>query len=158
MLRRWCRFIYTGMFSHAKGDPDTHIRPDLAQITVMYSAIAMTTTSVSTVLISTFCAPCSTASQHVQIFACLPPSGYKLAYFGKSRARCLCRHVFVSSARKFRLWRRVKEESSSPVDKKLKCGKRSDSESSESTDEITKALNMAESIMPKLEMIFEKLG
>ena len=143
MLRRWCRFIYTGMLFRAKGDPDTHIRPDLAQITVVYSAIAMTTTSVSTVLISTFCAPCSTASQHVQIFACLPPSGYKLAYFGKSRARCLCRHVF---------------ESSSPVDKKLKCGKRSDSESSESTDEITKALNMAESIMPKLEMIFEKLG
>ena len=45
------------MFSHAKGDTDTHIRHRL-----LYSAIAMTTTSVSTVLIRTFCAPCSTAS------------------------------------------------------------------------------------------------
>ena len=50
------------------------------------------------------------------------------------------------------------EESFSPLDKKLKCGKRSDSEGSQSIDEITKAFNMAGSIMPKLEMIFEKLG
>ena len=49
-------------------------------------------------------------------------------------------------------------ESFSPLDKKLKCGKRSDSDRSQSTGEITKAFNMAGSIMPKLEMIFEKLG
>lgn len=49
---------------------------------LLYSVIAMTTTSLSTVLISTFCAPHPAAALHVQIFACLGPRGYNLAYFG----------------------------------------------------------------------------
>ena len=52
------------------------------------------------------------------------------------------------------IWTSSEEESFSPSDKKLKCGKRSDSEGSESADEIRKAFNMAGRIMPKL----EKLG
>ena len=91
---------------------------------------------------------------------------------GLGRARCLTCSVFVNCVLEFsfmaesskrKTWKNIistssEEESFSPLDKKLKCGKRSDSEGSQSTDEITKAFNMAGSIMPKLEMIFEKLG
>ena len=69
----------------------------------------------------------------------------------------------MAESSKRKTWKNIistssEEESFSPLDKKLKCGKRSDSEGSQSTDEITKAFNMAGSIMPKLEMIFEKLA
>ena len=69
----------------------------------------------------------------------------------------------MAESSKRKTWKNIistssEEESFSPLDKKLKCGKRSDSEGSQSTDEITTAFNMAGSIMPKLEMIFEKLG
>ena len=69
----------------------------------------------------------------------------------------------MAESSKRKTWKNIistlsEEESFSPLDKKLKCGKRSHSEGSQSTDEITKAFNMAGSIMPKLEMIFEKLG
>ena len=50
------------------------------------------------------------------------------------------------------------EESFSPSGKKRKYGKRSDSEGSESANEIRKAFNMTGRIMPKLEMFPEKLG
>ena len=56
------------------------------------------------------------------------------------------------------IWTSSEEESFSPSDKKLKCGKRSDSEGSESADEIRKAFNMTGRIVPKLEMILQKLG
>ena len=49
---------------------------------LLYSVIAMTTTSLSTVLISTFCAPPPAAALRVQVSACLGPRGYNLAYFG----------------------------------------------------------------------------
>lgn len=53
---------------------------------LLYSAMTMTTSSsVSTVLISTYFETCSTASlTSTNIRAFLPPRGYKLAYFGKS--------------------------------------------------------------------------
>lgn len=55
---------------------------------LLYSVIAMTTTSLSTVLISTFCAPHPAAALHVKVFECLGPRGYisaeiKSAYFVK---------------------------------------------------------------------------
>ena len=69
----------------------------------------------------------------------------------------------MAESSKRKTWKNIistssEEESLSPVDKKLKCDKESDLEgSSESPDEIIRVLNMTESIMPKLEMIFEKL-
>ena len=76
---------------------------------------------------------------------------------------CVLEFSFMAESSKRKTWKNIistssEEESFSPLDKKLKCGKRSDSEGSQSNDEITTAFNMAGSIMPKLEMIFEKLG
>ena len=91
---------------------------------------------------------------------------------GVGRARCLTCSVFVNCVLEFsfmaksskrKTWKNMistssEEESFSPSDKKLKCGKRSDSDGSESADEIRKAFNMTGRIVPKLEMILEKLG
>ena len=50
------------------------------------------------------------------------------------------------------------EEGQSPDDKKIRCNTSySDSETSTASDELANALNMAELVMPKLQLLLEKL-
>ena len=87
MLRRWCRLIYTRNISPCQRRSIHSLTSGRIKHRLLYSLIAMTTTSLSTVLISTFCAPHPAAALHVQIFACLGPRGYNLAYFGWNELR-----------------------------------------------------------------------